>query len=75
MQMLEVVLTQPLVILYLFYVLCLLPVLLWPDTPPPRRAKVIEAWAAFGNQGRPSLGVRLTPPPASLHTIQKNEKH
>ena len=31
----EILLTDPLVVLCLFYLACLLPALLWPDTPRP----------------------------------------
>jgi hypothetical protein len=57
----EILITHPLVILYLFYVFCMLPVLLWPDTPP-RQFKPTQSWGAFGTEGRPGLGTRSTPP-------------
>jgi hypothetical protein len=60
-QMGEILITHPLVILYLFYVCCMLPVLLWPYSPP-RRSRPTQSWGTFGTEGRPGLGTRPTPP-------------
>jgi hypothetical protein len=61
----EILITHPLVILYLFYVVCMLPVLLWPDTPQPRQPNRTNSWGAFGTEGRPALGSRRTRPPTT----------
>ena len=71
----EILLTHPLVVLYLFYLACLFPVLLWPDTPrAPRRLKGTEPWEAFGAQGRLWLGSRLLRPPTTLPNVRKEGK-
>ena len=71
----EILLTHPLIVLYLFYVLCLLPVLLWPDTPrPPRRLKGAEPWGAFGPPDRICLGPHFMRPPTTFPNIRKEQR-
>ena len=70
----EILLTHPLIVLHLFYVLCLLPVLLWPDTPRPPRRQGTEPWGAFGAQRRVCLGSLLLRPPTTLPNARKEGK-
>ena len=56
----EILLTDPLVVLCLFYLACLLPALLWPDTPRPQR--------------RQGAGPRLMRPPTRHPNVRKEEK-
>jgi hypothetical protein len=68
----EILLSHPLVILYLLYVVGLALVAFWPDTRRPRRRKGPELWGALGAQRRPCLGSRLTPP-TTLREPRKEE--
>ena len=71
----EMLLSHPLVILYLLYVVGLILVAFWPGTPPPpRRREGTEPWGTLGARRRPCLGSRPTPPPATLRKPRKEEK-
>jgi hypothetical protein len=70
----QILVTHPLIILYLFYVLCMLPVLLWPDIPqPPRQVKGDEPRGACGTQGRIGFGSRLRRPPTTPTNLRQEK--
>jgi hypothetical protein len=71
----EILLTHPLVILHVLYVVILLPVAIWSDTPEPTGRKATTAPAeALGARGCSCPGTRLRLPATTAYHPRKEEK-
>jgi hypothetical protein len=73
--MVDYLLTNPLVILYVFYLVCMLPVLIWTGSnQPPRRPTVKRPWKAVNKEHRTVLESRFTWPESAISDRENMEE-
>jgi hypothetical protein len=72
--MLEILVSHPLSFVYSLYVVGVILVAFWLDTPRlPGRQNAPEPWGALGERRQPRLGSSIIPPTTS-HFLLKEEK-